>query len=124
MSQSGDERDVRIFGVHDQAADGTGVAKPDKLPGLAGVDGFVYSVSADDVAANASLSRADINDVGIGFGNRERADGRRSVPLLVKEGLPIEAAIRGLPYAACDAAEITGLALPHDPVNSTNPPAA
>src|SRR6267378_6757786 len=124
MSQSGDERDVRIFRVDDQAADGTRVAQPGKLPGLAGVDGFVYSVSADDVAANASLSRADINNVWIGFGNRERADGRRSVLLLVEERLPVEAAIGGLPDAACNAAKIISVVLADDTGNGENPPAA
>ena len=89
MPQSSDERDVRIFRVHDQAADGMRVAQPNKLPGLTGVDGLVHSVSADDVAADASFPGADINNVGIGFRNRQRTDGRRSVLLFVKERLPI-----------------------------------
>src|SRR5712664_4946155 len=120
MSQSGDERDVRVFRVHDQTADRARVAKPGKLPGLAGVDGFVYSVSADDVAADARFPGANINNVGIGFGNRERADGRRSVLLFVKERLPVEAAIGGLPDAACNAAKIISVVLADDAGNGEN----
>src|SRR6266436_3360969 len=51
----------QVFRVDDQSTDGTRVAKPDKLPGLARVDRFVYSVSAYDVAADARYPGADIN---------------------------------------------------------------
>src|SRR5258706_2996256 len=115
MSQSGNKRDVRILRVRDQAADRVRVAKSNELPGLAGVNGLIYAVSADDVAADASLARTHINDVRIGFGNGERPDGRRGVLLLVKNRLPIEAAVRGLPNATRNAAEIIGVVLAGDP---------
>src|SRR6266481_9028092 len=124
MPQGGDERDVGIFRVYDQTADGTRVAKADKLPGFARVDGFVHPIPADDVAADARFPGADINDVGIGFGNRDRTDGRRSVFLFVKESLPVEAAIGGLPDAGCHAAKIIGVVLADDAGNGENASAA
>src|SRR5258706_16007168 len=111
MSQSGNKRDVRILRVHDQAADRVRVAKSSELPGLAGVNGLIHAVSADDVAADASFPCTHINDVRIRFGNGERADRRRGVLLLVKNRLPIEAAVRGLPNATRNAAEIIGVVL-------------
>ena len=75
MSQRRDEGDVRIFRIDDQAADGVRVRQADELPGLAGVDGLVHAIAADDVAADARFAGADVDDVGIGLGNR---DARRS----------------------------------------------
>src|ERR1700738_4737510 len=124
MSQGSDERDVWIFRVHDQPPNGMRVAKPNKLPGFSRVDGFVHTVSADDVAANAGFPSADIDRVGIGFGNGERTDRRRGGLLLVKDGFPIEAAIRGLPDAARNAAKIVSVVLANHARDSENPSAA
>ncbi len=124
MSQRSDERDVRIFRVHDQPTDGMRVAKSGKLPRLAGVDRFVHPVSAHDVAADASFSGANIDDVGIGFGNGQRTDGRGSILLLVKERLPIEPAIGSFPYAARNASEIIGVVLADDAGDGENASAA
>src|ERR1051326_2733229 len=90
MSQSGDKRDVRILGIYDQASDRMCVRQSDELPSLTRVNRLIDSISANDIAADASFARADIDDVGIGFGHGERTDGGRSVLLLVKERLPIE----------------------------------
>src|ERR1700724_8709 len=106
MSKSGDERDIGIFRVHDETADRMRVAKPNKFPGLTSVDGLVRTVSAYDVATDASFSGPDIDYVGVRFGDGERPDGRRSVLLLIENGFPIKAPIRGLPNAACNPSKI------------------
>src|SRR5712671_6992755 len=106
MAQSRNEGNVRILRVHYQAADGMGIWKPDKFPGLTGVDGLIHTVSADDVPADASLSGTDIDDVGVGFGNGQRTNRRRCVLLLVKKSLPNEPAIGGLPSTPGHTAKI------------------
>jgi len=65
MSQSRHEGDIWILRIHDQATDGMRIGKPNEFPSLTGVDGFIDSVPANDVAADASLSGTDIDDVGI-----------------------------------------------------------
>src|SRR5208282_2561258 len=47
MSEGSNEGDVRIFGIHREAADGMRVRKANELPGLACVDRLVDSVAAD-----------------------------------------------------------------------------
>ncbi len=76
MSERRDEGNVRILGIHREPPDGVRVGKANKLPGFTSVNRFVHSVAADNVAANACFSRSHINDVRIGFGNRNRSDRR------------------------------------------------
>src|SRR5436309_775361 len=74
MSESRNEGNIRIFRVYNQSADCMRVGKTNEFPGLAGVNRLKNSVAAYDVAADASFARTYINDVGIRFGNRERAN--------------------------------------------------
>ena len=41
------------------------------LPGLAAIDRFVDSIAKGNISADAGFSRSHINDVWIGWGNRE-----------------------------------------------------
>src|SRR5262249_18299628 len=68
------------------------------LPRLAAVGGLVDAIAGANVAANVPLTRADVNDVGIGGRQRDRPDARRR--LIVEGGLPRHAAVDGLPYPA------------------------
>src|SRR6267154_5471060 len=101
-----------------------GVSQANEFPGLAGVDRFIHSVSADDVSPNASFAGTYIDDVGVGFGNGQRANRGRGVLLLVEERLPIEPAIGGLPNAAGHTAEIINVVLADDTGHGKNPSAA
>ena len=74
------------------------VLLPDVLPGLAGVGGFVDAVAGLDVAADVGLAGADVDDVGIGRGDGEGADGLGG--LVVEDRLPVDAAVAGFPDAA------------------------
>ncbi len=114
MAEGGDEGDVGIFGIDDQASDGVGVAEADEFPGGSGVDGFVDAVAADDVAAHAGFAGADVDDVGIGLGDGDGADGGRGVFRLVEDGPPVEAAVGGLPDAAGSRAHVVGVGLSDD----------
>src|SRR5205807_1957646 len=71
---------------------------PDVLPGLAGVGRFVDAVAGLDVAADVRLAGADVDHVGVGRGDGQRADGLGR--LVVEDGLPADAAVAGFPDAA------------------------
>ena len=114
MSERSDKGDVRILGVHGEASDGMRVGKPNKLPRLPGVDRLVNTVSTNDVAANARLSRAHINDIGVRFGNRYRPDRRRCILRLVENWFPVEATISRLPHAAGGGAKVINVILSDD----------
>src|SRR5258707_13154103 len=66
MAQRGHKRDVGIFRIHNDAADGLRVAKPAVRPHLAGVDLLVNAIAAADVAAIAGLACAPLADIMIG----------------------------------------------------------
>ena len=114
MSERRDKGDVRILRVHGEAPDGMRVGKPNKLPGLPGVDRLVNTVSTDDVAANARLSRTHINDIGVRFGNRYRPYRWRCILRLVENWFPVEAAISRLPHAAGGRAKVINVILSDD----------
>ena len=85
--------------------DAVRVAEPDVLPGGAGVAAAVDAVAGQDVAADAGFAGADEDEVGVGFGHRDRADRGRG-DLEVGDGVPVLAAVGGLPEAAAGGAEI------------------
>src|SRR5947209_137365 len=91
------------------------VWETDEVPGLASADGFVDSVAADDVAANASFARAYVDDVRIGFRDGDGTYGGRCGLFFVEDRRPVHAAIHRLPDATGHCAEIICVVLPDDP---------
>ena len=79
--------------------------KPDVLPGGARVAAAVDAVAGEDVAADARFAGADEDEVGVGFGDRHRAD-RGRADLEVGDREPVVAAVGGLPQAAARGAEV------------------
>ena len=75
MAKRCDENAVRVLGIDNQLADGTRIAQPDVLPGLAAVNRLVNAVPMRGVAADAAFARSYIDDVWIGRRNRQTADG-------------------------------------------------
>src|SRR5437016_13091716 len=104
VAESSDEGDVGIRGMDDDFADVTRVFQADLVPGFAAVVRTVNAVAEGNVAANASFAGADRDDVGIGFRNRDAADGGSG--LLVEKRIPGNAAVSGFPNAAGNRAEI------------------
>jgi hypothetical protein len=96
------------------------VGEANERPGLPGVDGFVDAVTADNVASDAGFPCSDIDDVGVGLGDGDSANGRRGVLLLVKDRFPVDAAISGLPDAAGNCAEVVGIVVANDAGNGDN----
>ena len=103
-----ERRDVdngRIGRVDADLGDAVRVAEPDVLPGGARVAAAVDAVAGQDVAADAGLAGADEDEVGVGFGHRDGADRGRG-DLEVGDGVPVLAAVGGLPEAAAGGAEV------------------
>ena len=95
---------MRIFEIASE------FGEADVRPRLAGVGGLVDAVAGHDVAADARLAHADVDDVGVRVGDGDGAD-RRALDLTVGDRRPRRAAVGRLPEPAADGAEV-GLARP------------
>src|SRR3982750_4680942 len=67
--------EVGVGRMNDDGADLARVAQPNDSPAPSCVRGFVDPLANGDVTANGLRARADVDDVGIGVGDVERADG-------------------------------------------------
>ena len=101
------EDDVGVLRVDRDPRDPPGLLQAHLLPGLAGVGGLVDPVAQRDVGADERLAGADPHDVGIGRGDRDRADGLRG--LVVEDRAPVDSAVDGLPHAARGRADVVGV---------------
>src|SRR6266700_1830181 len=120
MTQCRDESDIRVLRMDGNAADRARVAQASERPGFARVDGFVHAVSVNDVAANAGLTCAGIDHVGIGRRYGDCSDRWRHVFHLVGHGTPGQSAIRALPHAAAYATEIICVRIADDAAHGQN----
>ena len=110
VAEGGDVDEVRVGRVDADAPDVAGVAQADGSPGAAAVGGPVDAVAVRDVAADAGLAHADVDHVGVGRRDGERADGG-GLEEAVGDVLPVRAAVGGLPHAARAGAEVEGRGL-------------
>ena len=69
VPQRRDKDDVRILGIDNHLANGTGIAQANILPCLAAVDRFVDSITVRDVSSDAGFPRAYVNSVGVRLRN-------------------------------------------------------
>ena len=107
-AQPAERRDVDDVGVGRMDADlrnHAGIGERHVRPRLAGVDRLVDAVALHDVAADARLAHADVDDVGVGLGDGDRAD-RGAVNLAVGHRRPRLALVGGLPQPAAGRAEV------------------
>ena len=123
MSERRDENDVGIVRIDDQrgrcgACHRVRCASRSCPPSTR----FVHAIAKRNVAANAGLARAHVNDVRIGGRDRNRSD--RGNRLLVEKRRPGEPAVRRLPHAAGHRAEIIDIRLTRDARHSQHAPAA
>src|SRR5207248_5362853 len=79
-------RDVGIGRVHPHPRDLLRLGEPEGGPRLAAVSRFPDPVARGDIATDRVLAGADVDDVRIGLGDAERADGAAEV--LVRHGHP------------------------------------
>ena len=104
VAKRGHKDDVRVFRIHDHRADVPRVFQPDVFPGLSTVERLVYPIAVGDVAANAGLTAAGVDDVVVRRRHGDTAD--RGDVFFVENGLPIRPGVGGSPDAARGRAEI------------------
>jgi len=80
------------------------VFQSEVLPRSAAIERLINAIAISDVAANASLSRAHIEDVVVGSRDRDAADG--SNRLAVKQRLPAYPGVRGFSILHRGGAEV------------------
>ncbi len=105
LAERCDEDDVRVRWMDADLRDRLRVGEADVGPGLAGIRRPVDAVPRHDVAADAGLPHADEHQVGVGLGDRHRAD-RGALDLAVGHRQPVLAAVGRLPEAAAHRAEV------------------
>src|SRR5687768_3646393 len=65
--------DVRVVWMETHARDVACVLEPEMRPGLATICGFVDSVTVRHIEADAGLTHASVNDIGVRLSNRDSA---------------------------------------------------
>ena len=95
-AEAGDVDDVGVGGMDANLGNGVGVLEADVGPFLATVHRLVDAVAGHDIAADARLAHADVNDVGVRLGDRDGAN-RRAGNLAVRDRRPVVAGVSGFP---------------------------
>src|SRR5206468_3714187 len=94
----GDEDDVRVARVDDDASDPAGRVESHFGPRAAGVGGLVDAIPDRDMASNPWLARARPDDVRVGLRDGQGPDGLYG--LIVEDRRPVDAGVHGLPDPA------------------------
>src|SRR5438132_4662334 len=116
-------RGVRILRVDADLTDVARLLEPEMRPGLAGVGRPVDDITVRDVAADAALAHSNIDDVRIGQGDGDAANGRAFEEAIARV-LPVLAAVHRLPHAAAGRAEVERVAILGIRCDRTHAPAA
>ena len=109
-AETGDVDDLGVGRMDADFGKGVRVPEADIGPLLSAVCRFVDAVAGHDIAADARLAHADVDDVRVRVGNRDGAD-RGAGDLAVSDRGPVVAGVGRLPQAATNRAEV-GLARP------------
>jgi hypothetical protein len=91
------------------ATNGAGLRQADEAPGGAGVDRLPHASSRRGVASDIRRACADVDDVGVGVGDVDRADG--AAEEAVADVAPRRAGVIGLPHTAAGGAHEEGVGL-------------
>ncbi|MGA9575035.1 MAG: hypothetical protein WBS20_13945 [Lysobacterales bacterium] len=113
MAERGDEHHVRVAWIDQHAGDLPAVLQANVRPVLAGVDGFVHTVTVGDVGTHVRFAAAHVDRLWIGRCERQRTD--RADILAVEDRLPGAPGIMGRPHAATDRTEIKIPVVTRDP---------
>ena len=109
MSQRGDKSNVRILWMDNHRANVPRVFQSDVLPGPAAVERFVDAIAVRNIAANARLARANINNVVVRRRNLNRAN--RGDGFLIKNRRPVRARVSRFPNPARRRSKIENVRL-------------
>src|SRR5262249_12612465 len=104
VAQHGDEDAVGVARVDEDGGNLLAVAQADVLPRLAAVGRFVDAVAGGQVGPLQALAAADVEDVGVGGGDGQGADGAGG--LVVEDRHPGAAGVGRLPDAAVVDADV------------------
>src|SRR5262245_11076832 len=104
MSDGGNVRNVRIFGVHDDAADRLRFLQASFLKTLPTIDRLVHAGAERGALTIVRLTRADVNDVRVG--RRDRDVSNRGDRIGIEDRHPCRPVIRAFPDSAGGKPEI------------------
>ena len=110
VAQGGDVDDVGILRMDLHRADLLGLFEAQVFPCPAAVVRFVDAVAGGGIAPNIGFAHADIDNAGVGLGDRDGPDGA-GLHLAVREGFPGGPGVSGFPDAAARGAEIIRVGL-------------
>ena len=105
MAERRHVRAVGVGGMDADARDGVGVGEPEVPPTLPAVVRTVDAVALEDVGAQLHLAHADVDDVGVRRGHRDRAH-RGAADLAIGHGGPGGSAVGGLEEPSPRRAEV------------------
>lgn len=102
VAQRRDIKDIGIVRMNADPADMAGLFQSQMSPASTGIGRPVYTIAVRYVASDRRLTHGGIDDVGVGPGDRERADaGARDE--IVGNAARIDPAIDRLPYPPAQA---------------------
>ncbi len=105
MPQCRDIDQVGVLGMDAHFSDVSRASKAQVFPGFTCIGRFVDAIAMGDVAANGCFAHADIDDVGIGGGDCNRAD-RCTLKEAIRNVFPGDTAIGCFPDATTRGAKI------------------
>src|SRR6266481_8910323 len=109
MAERRNQHDVRILRINENAPNMLRITQANIGPRLSTVGGFVNTIAVGEIRTQVSFAGAHINDVGVRWSERNCAN--RSNRLTVKNRFPRFSAVRGLPYAAANRAQVINVRL-------------
>src|ERR1700689_1564571 len=95
---------VWILRLNHDAAYLASIVQADMRPGRAAIGGFVDAVARGQIGTNVGLTGTGINDLAVGWSDRDRADGADR--LTVKYRVPNRSGVGGFPNAAVHRTKI------------------
>src|SRR5262245_39589523 len=110
MAQRGYQHDIRITRIDDDTRDLPGVVESNVLPGQTGIGALVHSVARREIGSQIWLAGADIDRVGIGGRQSDRAD--RGDILRIEDRIPGDTTVGCLPNSSTDSAEVIDVRVP------------
>ena len=105
MSDGRDINQLGIARIDPYPPNLAGVAQADVLPGATPIRGFVHAISVREIRAQAGFAHAHVDNVRIGFGDRDRTY-RAGVEVAIRNRRPGEPRVHRLPYASASGTHV------------------
>ena len=122
MSHGRYKHTIRIVRIDEDGADLLRVTQSKVLPGLAGIGGFVDSISYREIGPAQSFAAAHVNDVRIRRCDRQSPDGAGR--LIVEDRSPCVAKVSGLPDTAIVGRHVKHILLSRNACDGHRAPAS